>query len=193
LNQVESAVLWAIDIANDETHGYDQNNGWSPDFDCSSFVISAYEQAGIHVRALGASYTGDMKTPFIKCNFIDVISTVNVSTGTGLQRGDILLRESGHAAIYIGSGKLVNAQWNENGKKTGGTTGDQTGKEICVRSYYNSPWSCVLRFNGNNIIISDPPQPPPSHPSEISSYPSDISITRTGGMKIWMMVIRKRG
>ena len=142
----ESAVLWALGIAADESHGYDQDNRWGPDYDCSSLVIQAFEQAGIHTAVNGASYTGDMKAAFIKSGFMDVTSLVNLANAGNMLRGDVLLRESGHAAIYTGNGRLVNAQWNELGKKTGGVTGDQTGKEICERSYYNSPWSCVLRL-----------------------------------------------
>ena len=34
-NIVEEAVQWAIDTANDSSHGYDQGNRWGPDYDCS--------------------------------------------------------------------------------------------------------------------------------------------------------------
>ena len=54
-------------------------------------------------------------------------------------------------AFYCGSGKLVHASINENGKTTGGKSGDQTGKEICVRSYYNKPWTSVLRYAGESV------------------------------------------
>lgn len=51
-----------IDIANDDSHGYDQDNRWGPDYDCSSFVISGFEQAGIQLETNGATYTGDLKS-----------------------------------------------------------------------------------------------------------------------------------
>ena len=35
---------------------------------------------------------------------------------------------------------------DEKGKCSGGSAGDQTGKEYCVRSWYNRPWLCVLRY-----------------------------------------------
>lgn len=67
-----------------------------------------------------------------------------------LKRGDILLvhREKGaqHTAIYCGGGQLVHASINEKGGIKGGKTGDQTGREICVRSYYDKPWDYVLRY-----------------------------------------------
>ena len=87
-----------------------------------------------------------MKKVFLANGFTDVISEVNVANGAGLQRGDVLLKEGSHTAIYIGNGQLVHASINEKGTVTGGKVGDQTGKEICTRSYYNKPWNSVLRY-----------------------------------------------
>ncbi len=50
MSVIDNAVNWAIDIANDKTHGYDQTNRWGPDYDCSSFVISAWDAAGVDVK-----------------------------------------------------------------------------------------------------------------------------------------------
>lgn len=63
-----------------------------------------------------------------------------------LKRGDILLNEKRHTAIYVGGGNIVHASLNEKGGIYGGQSGDQTGKEICVRSYYDRPWDLVLRY-----------------------------------------------
>ena len=67
-----------------------------------------------------------------------------------LKRGDILLvhREKGpqHTAIYTGGGRIVHASLNEKGTTTGGKTGDQTGREITTRDYYDRPWDYVLRY-----------------------------------------------
>lgn len=40
---------------------------------------------------------------------------------------------------------IVHASINELGKATGGKLGDQTGKEVCTRSWYNKDWDCVVR------------------------------------------------
>lgn len=63
-----------------------------------------------------------------------------------LRRGDILLNEKHHTAIYIGDGRIVHASLNEKGTITGGKTGDQTGREITTREYYDRPWDYVLRY-----------------------------------------------
>ena len=66
---IESAIEWAVNIANDPSHGYDQINRWGPNYDCSSLAISAYEVAGLPIRENGGSYTGNMKAAFTKCGF----------------------------------------------------------------------------------------------------------------------------
>lgn len=145
---IESAVQWAINIANDNSHGYDQVNRWGPDYDCSSLLITAWQQAGIKVKDAGASYTGNMYAAFTSCGFEDVTNQVNITTGDGIQRGDILLNVANHTAMSIGNGQLVQASQNELGGISGGQTGDQTGEEIACRPYYNYPWDYVLRLPG---------------------------------------------
>lgn len=148
MGKIETATQWMIDLANDDSHGYDQDSRWGPDYDCSSSVISAWQYAGVPVKTKGASSTYDMKNVFLSCGFTNVISSVNVSTGAGLKRGDVLHR-SGHTAMYIGNNKQVAAHLNEKGTTKGGKTGDQTGKEISVSAYSNSssnPWTAVLRY-----------------------------------------------
>lgn len=39
MTKIEKAVTWALAIANDNTHGYDQQYRWGPDYDCSSLII----------------------------------------------------------------------------------------------------------------------------------------------------------
>ena len=148
---IEKAVTWAIKIAQDPAHGYDQIRRWGPDYDCSSLMISAWQQAGVPVKTAGATYTGNMAPVFLCCGFEDVTAEVNLATGTGLQRGDVLLNTQHHTAMSIGGGQIVHASINESGRATGGKTGDQTGREICVRSYYkySKGWDKVLRYVGS--------------------------------------------
>lgn len=156
MSKIDSAVAWAVSIANDDSHGYDQTDRWSPDYDCASLVISAWEQAGVLVKTNGASYTGNMVDVFLSCGFKDVTSSINLSTGAGLKKGDVCWRRSGssgHTEMMISETHIVGATSNEHGTATGGTDGDQTGEEIRVRAYYNYPWMKVLRYND----IDSPP------------------------------------
>ena len=152
MGKIDKAIEWALNIANDSSHGYDQANRWGPNYDCSSLLISAWEAAGVPVKSKGASYTGNMKSVFLKCGFKDVTKNDNVEfgMGAGLQRGDILLHEGNHTAMYLGNGQIVQASINERGGITGGQSGDQTGGEIHVRYYYNYPWQVLLRYVGED-------------------------------------------
>ena len=159
---IQKAVKWAYDIANDPKHGYDQILRWGDDYDCSSFVISAYENAGVPLRKNGATYTGNMRDVMLKSGFEDVTRIVNFARGTGLLYGDVLLNTKHHTAIYAGNGFEIEASINENRHITGGLTGDQTGKEILIRNYRDYPWNYCLRFAGVGVkkrvtrkVISD--------------------------------------
>ena len=149
---INKAVAWAVGIADSPEHGYDQQNRWGADYDCSSFVISAWQQAGVPVKTSGASYTGDMYYAFLKCGFRDVTNSINLSTGSNLQKGDVVLNTKHHTEMYIGNGKMVKASINEFGGTTGGKSGDQTGREIYIGSYYKPSygWDYVLRYYGSD-------------------------------------------
>lgn len=148
MSVIEQACNFAIEIARDDSHGYSQdaNKRWgNPDFDCSSLVISAYKSAGLPLKS---TYTGNMLGDFLNNGFEKVV--INMATGEGLQRGDVLLNIRKHTALYIGDGQIVNATGSENGGKYG-RSGDQTGNEIRIQPYYNKPWDCVLRYTGEKV------------------------------------------
>lgn len=155
MSTAEIAAAWAEKMARDDAHGYDQTGRWGPDYDCSSLVITAYKQAGV---GLVCTYTGNMRADMLSRGFRDVTKKVNLKTGQGLERGDVLLHERSHTAMFLGNGKLVHAAGNEYGRATGGRTGDQTGKEICVTGYFNFPWEYVLRYDTSSTA-SGPPSP----------------------------------
>lgn len=146
-NPVESAASWMINLAMDDSHGYSQENRWGPDYDCSSAIIQSWRQAGI---PLSCTYTGNMRSDMLRNGFKDVTDEIDLDTGNGLLRGDVLLNEIHHTAMYIGEGEEVEASISENGTVTG-KPGDQTGREILIRPYRNYPWDCVLRYKGNNM------------------------------------------
>lgn len=148
MGKIEKAVSFAENVANDNRHGYDQIDrlGKYGDYDCSGLVIMACENAGIHVRANGATYTGNMYSAFKKSGFTDVTKDVNTATGAGMMRGDVLLTPNKHTAFYCGAGKMVDARINEKGTTKGGKKGDQTGHEIEIHSYRNRPFKYVLRY-----------------------------------------------
>lgn len=122
------------------------------DRDCSSAAIECYAALGVDCG--GATYTGNMR----RC-----------MTGTGKfvwitdlsqrRRGDILLNESHHAAVYLGNGRLGQFSISERGT-THGQRGDQTGYESNIKAYYNYPWNGILRCTVGSSTPHDVVQPP---------------------------------
>lgn len=141
---IESAVLWMIDIANDETHGYDQAYRNGPDYDCSSFVGTALNLAGFDVNPSSTTY--NLASQLLDNEFVRMPIT------GARERGDIFLSTRNHVVMCISPTHIVHASINELGKVRGGQTGDQTGKEICIRTFYTPSygWDYHFRYMGIN-------------------------------------------
>lgn len=170
---VEDAVQWAIDVANDQRHGYSQGaenstachpytgSRESPDFDCSSLVYHAFHHAGFHIidhwhknplymaRYSGKQYTGDADTIWTDLSADGGWIKFNWDdVADTLERGDILCNPKRHVAIYIGDGLTVEARGVNNPKGGSYSTGDQGG-EIDFYSAYNRAWTEVYRYRGS--------------------------------------------
>ena len=136
-------IQWAVDIANDNSHGYSQCNRTGPDYDCSSLVYyslinSGYSEEDLGSRPFSTSTEEESlsKAGFVKHTYVE----------SELQPGDILWK-SGHTGMYVGDGQVVEAQQNENGKVCGGESGDQTGSEIIVHAN-RGQWTAYFRDEG---------------------------------------------
>ena len=148
---IENVCALAVQIAEDNSHGYSQyNRNGNPDFDCSSLVCYLWQANGVPVQDHGATYTGNMLSAFLSCGF----RKVNPATET-LQAGDVLLNVIHHTALYIGNNQIVQATIAENGT-IHGNPGDQTGTEIGIFKYYDYPWDFVLRYEQEDGSVPDP-------------------------------------
>lgn len=171
-SRVEKAVQWAIDIANDPTHGYSQGvenaTDWrpysgsreSPDYDCSSLVYHAFNYAGFNIianwhknpkymaRYNGKQYSGDADTIWEDLSIDGGWKKFSWSeVADNLQRGDILCAPQRHVAIYIGNGQTVEARGVNNPRGGSYATGDQGG-EIDFYDAYGRGWTEVYRYTG---------------------------------------------
>ena len=136
MNIIDTAIQWAVNIANDNSYKYVWG-GWgkaSGGYDCGHFVIDAYTQAGINVKGAGATSTNNMAKVFIQCGFKDVKNQVNLSTGAGLLKGDVLLNSVKHAALVQRDGGTTIEAWCTKG----GIVAD--------KAYRNDGWDYVLRY-----------------------------------------------
>lgn len=122
------------------------------DRDCSSAAIECYAALGVDCG--GATYTGNMR----RC----MTGTGNFVWITDLsqrKRGDILLNEAHHTAVYLGGGRLGQFSISERGT-THGARGDQTGYESNIKAYYNYPWNGILRCTVGSSTPHGVIQPP---------------------------------
>ena len=151
----ERAAQIAVQIANDDRHGYSQANRYGTlgggDFDCSSLVIycydTAFKEAGVSPTPsqCGASYTGNMLAGFTRCGF----KSFRDDHGAGLRVGDVLLNEQKHTAIVcsLNPVKVVNARGDMDG-----LPGDSSGSEIRIQNFWSFPWDWVLRYEPNTKV-----------------------------------------
>ena len=132
---IDTAVSWAEGIAADDTHGYSQSNRNGPDYDCSSFVGTALHKAGFAVSEY--STTSNLESQLKKCGFQKCSSP--------WKRGDVHLAAGHHVTMSTDATHIVHASQSETGG-IDGKSGDQTGREICVRSYYDLPYVNTVHY-----------------------------------------------
>lgn len=159
-NIINDAIEFAVNIANDNAHGYSQrirslyeiNDPKS--FDCSSLACTAYYYAflknGLTAQARylkeHCSYTGNMLN---MCNCGFEIVARNQTAHSQMQKGDLELNTTYHVAVAIDKDNIVHARSSE------GTTDtkDNSGNEIRTQPWYlySHGWTHRLRFTGNGI------------------------------------------
>lgn len=174
MSNIEKAVSFMIDIAKDDSHGYDQiHRTGGTDYDCSSLVGTALNQAGFNVKK--SSTTRTLRAQLLACGF------KTVSVGGARKRGDIFLKEGHHVVMCTGANNIVHASINEKGKTTGGKPGDQTGKEICVRSFYNYKGGWDYHFRFSDAISTQPTTKPSTTPkNDLVALGQQHTINYTG-------------
>lgn len=157
---INDAVEFAVNIANDNNHGYSQRirSLYEIDdpksFDCSSLACTAYYYAflknGLTTQARylkeHCSYTGNMLN---MCNCGFEIVARNQTAHSQMQKGDLELNVTHHVAMAINRDNIVHARSSE------GTTDtkDNSGNEIRTQPWYlySHGWTHRLRFTGNGI------------------------------------------
>lgn len=149
--KIEKALQFMRNVAADDSHGYDQENRNGPDYDCSSLVATALNQAGYDVPV--TAYTGNLYTYLKKCGFTPVKSSAD------RKPGDIWLSPGYHVVMSVDADHIVHASINEKGTITGGRSGDQTGKEICERSFYVPSYGWTYHLRAPEEVIPDPVVP----------------------------------
>lgn len=123
--KIQKAISWAIKTADDNRNGYSMGNRLKKnslggkEYDCSSFVASAWRAAGVKVGFDGT----DTCTKTYRANGFKIMTKSQVSLDK-LKAGDVLWK-NGHIELYIGNGKTIGAHKDYDGK-----AGDSRGNEI---------------------------------------------------------------
>lgn len=141
MGNILKSLKFMIDTANDNTKGYDQAHRNSPNFDCSSLLGTALNKGGFPVAT--TSWTGNLLPQLLNSGF------KQIGINEPRQAGDVFLTPGKHTVMCVDANNIVHASINEKGTVTGGLSGDQTGKEICVRDFYTikGGWKYHLRYS----------------------------------------------
>ena len=142
LPDINKAVKFMVDTANDNSHGYDQVHRNGPDYDCSSLVGTALHNAGFNVSPSSSTWT--LEAQLRKAGFKDC--------SPPWKAGDVHLSTNHHVIMSINEKLIAQASINEKGGVRGGKTGDQTVSEINIKNYYvpSYGWDVHLRYVGKN-------------------------------------------
>lgn len=162
-NVRNDAVSFAVNIANDNSHGYSQRIrslyeiNIPKSFDCSSLALTAYYYAflknGLTKQARylkeNCSYTGNM-LKMLNAGF-EVVAR-NQTAHAKMIKGDLELNTTHHVAMAIDKNNIVHARSSERTTNTR----DDSGNEIRTQPWYlySHGWTHRLRFTGKGIDFS---------------------------------------
>lgn len=195
-NVKNDAVSFAVNIANDNSHGYSQRIrslyeiNIPKSFDCSSLALTAYYYAflknGLTKQARylkeNCSYTGNM-LKMLNAGF-EVVAR-NQTAHKQMIKGDLELADNNpngsnsHVAMAIDKNNIVHARSSE------GTadTKDNSGNEIRTQPWYlySHGWTHRLRFTGKGIDFSGLTNTTGSKPTAKPSTSTKPSTTTSKG------------
>ena len=187
----EAIAQCAEHIAQHDSHGYSQPNRsghgteslrfsdgtpyaihWG-DYDCSEMVRTCVAAAGLVDQDYWKSYmwTGNEDEVLRGAGF----KTVALSAK---RRGDVLWK-TGHTGIYLGNSLMADAHGDEYGGINGPTEGDQTGREIEIRSVSKCAWERCYRPPTGNV-----PAPEAAAPAS-AAKPKAIDIKNGIDISNW--------
>lgn len=117
--------------------------------DCSSAAFGlawlAYNGA---VSISGTAYTGNLAAKFKDSGLFKVIRyDAGRSVKAQTAPGDLLLTPGHHVVVVLDGDVCLSPEFNERGRTTGGKPGDQTGREVKIRTLYVRPggWRYIVR------------------------------------------------
>ncbi|MDO4243813.1 MAG: hypothetical protein Q4C85_08680 [Actinomyces sp.] len=198
MGRIQDSINYMVDAMVNRNVGYSQGSarhsitrlvtspGSAVDADCSSSIAYAAWRAGYLPAYRPDAWTGNLRGILTAAGY----QSIPWSRGASLHAGDVLLKEPGHVAMYVGDIRgigtsLVAEAWiNERGATLGGTPGDQTGGETRIIGYWGHPdtassrWTHILRPPADTITTEEDDMPTAR---EIADTILDTPIKRQGG------------
>ena len=168
-------------------------NSPSTGFSCIGFVSYVYRQNGIPLPGdLGGALNFAPEVPFSSLMPGDILYFAN-TVWNGLS----------HAAIYIGGGKFVHAEWYGYGVRVSSFTGDARDGNYWTRHYLtaNRPWTgpAVAPIIGTNpgnsaapVTTTAPQTTIPNGPSAVVTAPS-LNVRMKPSMSARVLQVVPRG
>ena len=155
---VEKAEYFASSAFN---LGYDQGQRWSffnrstntpipnKETDCSSLSGAVAKLGGYRVNLSDPFYSGNFKDRMVQGGDFNAtsISGWGATKLYGAIRAGDFLVGPGHVVFCISPTRWLSAEGDERGRATGGSPGDQSGKEVRIRGPYMRPqgWAHLIR------------------------------------------------
>lgn len=127
-------------IADDDTHGYSMANRNGPDYDCTSFIYYSLKNVGI-LDDDDPVFSYDEREVLTKNGFTEIPFSIDA-----LQVGDILESDGHTTTIYSIEGDTIKEIAARNNYD--GVTGDSSGKEISISTFYNQNYHTIYRLTG---------------------------------------------
>ena len=121
--------------------------------EASDAVLTKYERPADQSEAVKERRAGYGQTYYNK--YAGQTTTPVMPAAEDKQEEQKVELSTTHAKYINSTGThyISNSGSDENGSYTGGQAGDQTGKEWCMRSFYQRPWSCVLRYPDQKVAL----------------------------------------
>lgn len=151
--------------------GYDQARRWTwldkknkkivknKSADCSSLCAGLAWLAGYNVNISGTCFTGNLDVLMKNAGW----KVYKFKKLSDVKPGDMVLKKGKHVALVLSENEWLSAQADERGKGRGGQLGDQTGRELVIRSPYNisGGWDYILRPPADKPVVK--PSTPPAN------------------------------
>ena len=204
--------------------GYDQGQRWTffnrqtnetypnKETDCSSLSGAVAKLGGYNVDLSDPFYTGNFEARMKAAGFqsINVRGWGATKLFESVKPGDFILGP-GHVVFVISPREWLSAEADERGRKNGGASGDQSGKEVRVRGPYarSRGWTCILRDEkpAQNLTVTHPAPEPAAQSAPAFPLPSgwyfgpkngpkeSVSgyFGHRDGLRTWQAQMKRRG